>query len=126
MKLILAIACGGAVGAVARHFTSSQVMKLMGLGFPYGTLTVNIVGSFVLGVLVEIMALRWQVGPELRAFLVVGLLGGYTTFSAFSLDTVLLIERGTYGPAALYVLANMVISVAGLFAGLMVMRQVLG
>ena len=125
MKLLLAIACGGALGALGRHFTTSQVMKLMGAGFPYGTLAVNVVGSFILGALVELMALRWSVGPELRAFLVVGMLGGYTTFSAFSLDTVLLIERGSYAPALAYVLANVLLAVGGLFAGLMLMRQIL-
>ena len=125
MKLILAVAFGGAIGAVSRHFVAGQVMRWLGGGFPWGILTVNVLGSFLLGVLVELMALKWSIGPELRAFLVVGLFGGFTTFSAFSLDAVLLIERGQFASAMAYILATVALSVLGLFAGLQVCRALL-
>ena len=99
MNLVIAIALGGAVGAVARHYVGAQMLRLLGDGFPWGTLTVNVVGSFAMGALVEIMALRWNVGPELRAFMTVGILGAFTTFSTFSLDFAVLTERGALGLA---------------------------
>ena len=125
MKLILAIALGGAIGAVGRHFVSVGMVQLFGHGFPWGTLTVNIVGSFVMGVLVETMALAWSPAPEMRALLTVGVLGAFTTFSTFSLDAVTLFERGEIMPAFFYVSGSVVASVAGLFLGLALMRQVL-
>jgi CrcB protein len=125
MKLILAVAMGGAIGAVGRHLVAGQVMRLAGGGFPFGTMTVNILGSFILGVLVELMAVKWSVGQELRGFIVVGMLGGFTTFSAFSLDAVLLYERGNLAGAAAYVLATVIASLGGMFAGLAVCRQVI-
>ena len=94
MQLILAIAAGGALGALARHFLAQQVMHLSGGGFPYGILAVNVVGCFLMGLLIEVSALVWQPGAALRAFLAVGFLGAFTTFSTFSLDVALLYERG--------------------------------
>ncbi|MCG8696219.1 MAG: CrcB family protein, partial [Minwuiales bacterium] len=94
-------------------------------GFPVGTVTVNIVGSFLMGALVALMALKLSPSPELRAFLTVGLLGGFTTFSAFSLDAVLLYERGAFAAAAAYVAVSVVCSIGGLVAGLQIVRQVL-
>lgn len=125
MKLILFIAVGGALGAVLRHAVGVQVLRWLGSGFPFSTLAVNIVGSFVMGALVEVMALRWQVGIETRAFLMVGLLGGFTTFSAFSLDVVLLYERGAFLSMAFYLAASITLSVFGLVAGLHVFRAIL-
>ena len=125
MNMLLAVAFGGALGALGRHLISGQVMRWMGSGFPWGTMTVNILGSFILGVLVEYMALRWSATLEMRGFLVVGVLGGFTSFSAFSLDVVLLLERGSLGPAFAYIAGNLLLSVCGLFAGLMIFRQVL-
>ena len=122
MKLILAIAAGGALGAVARHLVNVQAMALMGIGFPWGTLTVNIVGSFLMGVLVETSALFWSPGPALRAMLAVGVLGAFTTFSTFSLDVVVLYERGALAQTAAYIAASVVLSIGGLFAGLAVVR----
>ena len=121
----MAIAVGGAIGAVARHYASGQVMRLVGMGFPFGTLLVNVVGSFAMGALVEAMALRWSVGPELRGFLTVGVLGAFTTFSTFSLDFVVLTERGQLGFAVLYAVVSVVLSVAGLFAGMHLLRGIL-
>jgi CrcB protein len=125
MNLIVAIAAGGAVGALARHYLAAQVMHWTGGGFPWGIMACNVLGSFVMGVLVEVMALKWSVGPELRSFLTVGMLGAFTTFSTFSLDTVLLLERGTPLLAGAYVVASVALSVAGLLAGLQLMRVVL-
>ena len=125
MKLILAIAAGGAIGAVARHFAIHQVAVLLGSTFPWGTLAVNVVGSFVMGALVETMALAWSPALELRAFIFVGFLGAFTTFSTFSLDVSLLYERGQLFAAAGYVMASVILSVAGLFAGLAIVRAAL-
>ena len=98
-------------------------LRLLGSGFPYGTLTVNIVGSLVMGLLTGYCALKADPGQIWRLFLTTGILGGFTTFSAFSLDTALLYERGALGLTALYVVVSVGISVAALFAGLFIMRQ---
>lgn len=125
MKLLLAIACGGAIGAVGRHFVAHQVALVMGAAFPFGTLLINVLGSFVMGLLVETMALTWSPSMELRGFLVVGVLGAFTTFSTFSLDAALLYERGALGQACLYILGSVSLSVLGLFFGLWLARSVL-
>jgi len=125
VKLIVAIALGGAIGAVGRHAVAGQVMKLTGGGFPWGTVTVNILGSFAMGALIEVMALKWSVGQELRAFLTVGILGAFTTFSTFSLDVALLTERGALPGAIGYVVVSVLFSILALFAGLYVFRQLL-
>lgn len=122
MKLIVAIAAGGAMGAVGRHYVGVFALKWLGAGFPFGTLTVNIVGSFLMGMLITLMALKWNVGNELRAFLTVGLLGGFTTFSAFSLDFATLVERGESLIAAGYVAASVVLALAGIFVGMHLVR----
>ena len=122
MPMALAIALGGAVGALSRHYMAAAVSRAFGLGFPYGTLTVNVVGCFLMGLLVEALALRFSITPEARGFLAVGLLGGFTTFSAFSLEVALLYERGQLLLAVVYVLASVVLSVAALFGGLAVGR----
>ena len=124
MKTILAVAIGGALGAVGRHFVAYQVNQLFGGGFPYGTLSVNVLGSFLLGVLIELMALFWSPSPELRALLTVGFLGAFTTFSTFSMEVVLLYERGAHAQMALYLALSVALSVSGLFAGLAVVRAV--
>jgi CrcB protein len=125
MNMLVAVAAGGALGAMGRHLVAGQVMRWAGGGFPWGTTTVNILGSFILGILVEYLALRWSATQEMRGFLVVGMLGGFTTFSAFSLDAVLLLERGSLGPAFAYIGGNVLLSICGLFAGLWLFRQVL-
>lgn len=122
MKMTIAIGLGGAAGAVSRHYLSHYVSQRMaevfGHGFPYGTLSVNIVGSFLMGLMITLFAQKFSLSQEVRAFLTVGLLGGFTTFSAFSLETALLIERHTYGLAAAYVTASVLFAVGGLFAGI--------
>ncbi len=125
MKLLAAIALGGAVGALARHLVTQQMGHWLGLGFPWGTFTVNIMGSFVLGALAEMLALAADEAPMLRAVLIVGVLGSFTTFSTFSLDAVLLSQRGRPDLAAVYVAASVVLAVLGLIAGLRLARAVL-
>jgi CrcB protein len=125
MKLILAIAAGGAIGAVARHYVAHQAAVWLGHGFPVGTLAVNVIGSFVMGVLIETMALTWSTSAELRAFLTVGVLGAFTTFSTFSLDVAALIERGETLNAGLYIAASVILSIGALFGGLILMRAIL-
>ena len=125
VQVLAAVAFGGALGAVARHFVVGQVALWAGSAFPFGTLTVNVAGSFVMGLIVELSALAWSPAPELRAFLTVGFLGAFTTFSAFSLETVLLYERGELLLAAVYVLASVVLSVGAFFAALALVRTAL-
>lgn len=122
MKIILAIAAGGAFGAVARHFVNNQIAHWLGDGFPWGILVANVAGSFAMGVLAETMALAWSPSQELRAFMIVGVLGAFTTFSTFSLQVVLLYERGQMLLAAGYVAASVVLAVGGLFTGLALVR----
>lgn len=125
MKLVLAIALGGAIGAVGRHYVSVAMTLLLGHGFPWGTVVVNIAGSFLMGALIETMALVWSPTVEMRALLTVGVLGAFTTFSTFSLDVATLYERGATLQSVVYVVASVVVSILALFAGLRLMRLVL-
>ena len=125
MSMLLSIAAGGAVGAVGRYLAMAGIGHWLVHGFPYGTLVVNIIGSFLLGALIEVSALTWSPSPEMRAFFVVGVLGAFTTFSAFSLDVVTLIERGDFLPAAFYIIASVVVSIAALFFGMIIFRHIL-
>jgi CrcB protein len=125
MKEVLAVAAGGVIGAVVRHLVYVAAGHLLGTGFPYGTLIVNVVGSFAMGVLVETMALVWSSSTAMHLFLATGILGAFTTFSAFSLDFAVLFERRAYGLCALYTIASFVLSVGALFAGLHLMRHML-
>ena len=124
MNVILAVALGGAVGAVARFGVTQLAFRLFGAGFPVGTLVVNVVGSFAMGVLAEWFVMR-SVPVELRSFLTVGLLGALTTFSTFSLDFAYLIERGEHGMAFLYGALSVLLSLGALFAGFWLTRNVL-
>lgn len=125
VQLIAAVAGGGALGALGRYFLTAQVAAWTGHGFPFGTLTVNVIGCFAMGVLVELGALAWSPSPELRAFLTVGFLGAFTTFSAFSMDTVLLYERGDLLLCAAYVAGSVLLSVGAFFAAVLLLRAVL-
>lgn len=113
------------MGASGRYAVGMLATHIVPGSYPWGTFSVNVIGSFVLGVLAATMAFNWSPSPELRTFLVVGMLGGFTTFSAFSLDVVLLMERGRLGMAAIYLVATLLLSVGGLFAGLKLTRMVL-
>ena len=120
---ILLVAAGGALGSTCRHLVGVAALRLLGAGFPWGTLAVNVAGSFAMGVLVELLALKLQASQELRLFLATGFLGGFTTLSAFSLDTVVLWERGQPALAAAYVVATVAVSLAALVAGLSLVRM---
>lgn len=125
MNSVLAVAAGGALGSVARYLLNGEVMRWFGMQFPLGILIVNVVGCFIMGVVAEGLALRFGASQELRSFLMTGVLGGFTTFSAFALDTSLLVERGQGGQALLYVILSVVGSILALFAGLWLVRTVL-
>jgi CrcB protein len=123
MTHLFLVAAGGAIGASMRHLFGLAAMRLFGTGFPFGTLGVNIVGSFLMGALIAWLAFKSQTGGQgLRLFLATGVLGGFTTFSAFSLETILLWERGEASLAAIYVLVSVVFSIAALAAGLAIVR----
>ncbi|HYI72279.1 MAG TPA: fluoride efflux transporter CrcB [Skermanella sp.] len=124
--MLLAVAAGGAAGSVARFVAMSVIGQWFGTAFPYGTLAVNVIGSLVMGVLVEWWALAWSPAPELRALLAVGVLGGFTTFSTFSLDLAVLMQRGEMAAAALYMVVSVIFSVGALFAGLFLVRGIVG
>lgn len=116
------VALGGALGSVARYAFASLAGRWLGTEFPWGTLLINIGGSFLIGALAESFALRWDASQSTRVFLVVGICGGYTTFSTFSLDVVTLMNRGANFAAAAYVLASVVLALGALYAGLHVVR----
>jgi CrcB protein len=121
-SLILAVAAGGALGSVARYLVGIASTKAFGLAFPWGTLIVNIAGSFLIGAFVELFALKADLPQEARVFLTVGICGGFTTFSTFSLDAWVLMQRGEWGPAIGYILGSVLLSIGGLVAGLYAVR----
>jgi CrcB protein len=125
MNLVIAIAVGGGLGALARHYLSSAISGAVGGGFPWGIFAVNVLGGFIMGVIVELGALKLNYGPELRAFLTTGILGGFTTFSTFSLDAALLIERNDFAGAVAYVVGSVLLSILALFGGLFLVRTAL-
>lgn len=113
---------GGGIGAALRHGVNLLGARWLGLTYP-ATLFENVTGSLVMGLLIGYFAFNAEIPQAWRLFLTTGILGGYTTFSTFSLDAVLLYERGAIGQAGLYVLASVIVSIGGLVAGLAVMRQ---
>jgi CrcB protein len=119
----LIVFLGGGIGATLRHGFNLAFARLIGTGFPYATLFENVSGSVVMGVLVAWFAFRGGVPQHWQLFLTTGILGGYTTFSTFSLDTALLYERGEIGLTAAYVLLSVALSIGGLFAGLTLVRS---
>ena len=114
---------GAGLGGALRHGVNVATARLLGHGFPLGTMIVNIAGSFLIGVLAGYFLLRPGVPQETRLFLTTGVLGGFTTFSAFSLDTALLLERQAYGAAFGYAAGSVVASIVALFVGLAVFRS---
>lgn len=122
MNHILLVAAGGAIGASLRHLTGLATLRLFGMGFPWGTVVVNVAGSFAMGMVVELLARRFGASMELRLFLATGLLGGFTTFSAFSLDAMGLFGRSGAMMAGLYVAANVAGAILALYAGLALAR----
>jgi fluoride exporter len=119
----LIVFLGGGVGAALRHGINIASLRAFGPAFPYGTLLINISGSFIMGLVAGYFAFKGDASQHWRLFLTTGILGGYTTFSAFSLDAALLYERSEAGLAAVYVLASVVVSITGLFAGLALVRN---
>lgn len=126
MNASVIVFIGAGLGGLLRHVLNAGITTLMGSSFPYGILAVNVIGSTAMGLLAGWLAFQGEAPAELRLFLATGLLGGFTTFSAFSLDTALLIERGEAPLAAVYVLASVALSILGLFAGLWAMRAMSG
>ena len=126
MIRLLLVFLGGGAGALARHWVGGQALRLFGSAWPYGTFTVNIVGGFLMGVLASWLAHRGGADQDRwRLLFGVGVLGGFTTFSAFSLETALMIERRAYGQAFSYVAASALVSIGALFVGLLITRRLL-
>ncbi len=124
MKWLL-VAVGGAMGSTARYAVGLQAMRLLGSRWPYGTLTVNVVGGLLMGVLAAWLAHAMPPEQERwRVLIGVGVMGGFTTFSAFSLETALMIERRAWGEAGLYIAVSVILSIGALFAGLLLARKV--
>ena len=123
INTIGAVAAGGAIGAVLRHSANVFALKLFGDGFPWGTLIVNVLGSFIMGALVAWFAHVWQPSHEVRALLITGVLGAFTTFSTFSLDVATLWERNALIPAAGYITSSVILSVGALFIAIFLVRN---
>ena len=124
MNGILYVALGGAIGASARYGLGMWLFKFTGPGFPWGTLAANVLGGLLMGLLVGWLALKVSGGEHLRLLLGVGALGGFTTFSSFSLEAMLMIERKSYGLAAGYISSSVVLSIVALFVGLVMARKI--
>ncbi|TDK38669.1 fluoride efflux transporter CrcB [Rhizobium deserti] len=125
MNNLALVAFGGAAGSVCRYLVGLWTLRQFGANFPWGTLAVNVVGSFAIGVLAELITRRFDASPEMRLLLITGFLGGFTTFSAFSLDVIALFERGSVTAAGGYVVASVAISLCAVFAGLALGRAML-
>ena len=125
MYMTLSVALGGALGAIGRYWISGFVFKAVGGSFPWGTLAVNVLGCLILGVLIQLMALVWSPSAQMRAFLTVGMLGALTTFSAFSLELVLMIERGDWLAAALYMALSVTLCVGATILAMTTTRTLL-
>ncbi len=121
--IVTAVALGGAIGSVARYLVST-IQSPTWTGFPYAIFTVNVSGGFIMGVLTELMALKFSVSTEVRAFLTTGIMGGYTTFSTFSLESALLIQRQAYVTATGYVVGSAILSIVALFCGMWIVRAI--
>jgi len=123
MNALVLVFIGGGLGAVSRHLSGMAVMRASGPGFPWGTMLVNIAGSLAMGLLIAWLARRASGDADLRLLLATGFLGGFTTFSAFSLDAVTLYERGALTAAAAYVIASVTVSILALFVIAWLARQ---
>ena len=124
MKVLVLIAIGGAVGAVLRYGASVSVYSLLGRGFPYGTLFVNVSGSLLMGMLSVILLDRFDPGPEWRAAVLVGALGSFTTFSTFSIETLNLLEQGDLMRALANIVLSVTVCLAAVWFGVLIGRQI--
>jgi CrcB protein len=122
IQFIIAVAIGGAIGSVARYLVAVGSSKILGSNFPWGILVINVTGSFLIGVFAGLFATKWDLPQAVRIFLTVGICGGYTTFSTFSLDSYYLIERGQLGAALTYMIGSVVLSISALVSGLHLAR----
>lgn len=122
----LIVFIGAGIGGALRHGVNAGTMRLLGPNFPWWTLAINIIGSLVMGLVAGYFAMRGEASQAWRLFLTTGVLGGFTTFSAFSLDTAMLYERGAIGQLAFYVLGSVVLSIGAVFVGLAIMRSNVG
>ena len=125
MKVLLAVAVGGAIGAIARFQLSQSFIKSFSGDFIYNIMVANIVGCFLMGVCYEFMNLKMNFGVEWRAFCMVGVFGAFTTFSSFALDVFILVERGNFLNAGMYILSSVLFSIFGLFVGIYIMRTII-
>jgi fluoride exporter len=123
MRQVLAIAAGGAIGSLLRYWVSSGTHAVLGRGFPYGTFTVNVLGSLLIGFLYIWLLERVVAGPAVRAFLLIGVLGGFTTFSSFSIESLNLIEAGQVMKALVNVLLSVTVCIAAAGLGVLIARQ---
>lgn len=121
-SFILAVAVGGAIGSIARYLVGIAAGKLLGFDLPWGTLIINVTGSFLIGLFVGLFATRWDLSQAARVFLTVGICGGYTTFSTFALDAWYLIERGQVAATAAYAIASVILSIGALIVALQIVR----
>lgn len=119
------VALGGAIGSLLRYYVGLGSLRLMGPGFPWGTLIVNVVGCFIIGVFAEMIMRRFNASVELRLLLITGFLGGFTTFSAFSLDAISLFERGEVFAGGIYIATSVGLSMLAVMAGLGLMRALI-
>jgi len=129
MKQLLLVGVGGAIGSIARYVAGIAVMRWTGGGFPLNTLLVNVVGSFIMGVLIAVLTKvdpHQAIATDVRLFVAVGVLGGFTTFSSFSADVAALWEREAQGACVMYVLASVALSIAAVFVGLYLVRRLAG
>ena len=125
MKILIAVSIGGAIGAIARFQLSQLFAKSFNGDFIYNIMVANILGCFFMGVCYEFMNLKMNIGAEWRAFLLVGVLGAFTTFSGFAFDVFILVERGNFLNASVYILSSVVFSILGLFVGIYIMRTII-
>ncbi len=124
MKALIFIAMGGAFGAVLRYGTSLGVYSLVGRGFPYGTLFVNVSGSLLMGVLAVLLLERYDIDPEWRAAVLIGVLGSFTTFSTFSIETLNLLEQGDIMRAMMNIVLSVLLCLAAVWLGVIIGRQI--
>lgn len=123
MTHLFAIAAGGALGALSRYGVTQGVHSVLGRGFPYGTLTANVLGSLAIGILYVYLVERLDASPELRGFLIVGFLGAFTTFSSFSLETINLLSQGEMGKAFTNIVLSVLLCLAATWSGILIARQ---